>query len=405
MKNVILILAIAVFILTGCQTDTKKENTVTFKDDLEFLEKHTEVIVLAGENSDARIIIVPAWQGRIVTSTSGGDKGTSFGWINRELIASGEVQQHINVFGGEDRFWLGPEGGQFSIFFKPGVPFDFENWFTPAEIDTKPFELVSKTNTSAMFEKNMSLTNYSGNVFNLKVNRNINLLDQSDMVSVMGFQIDKDLKTVAFESENVITNTGESEWTKETGMLSIWILGMFNPSPSTTVVLRYKEGTESALGNIVTDDYFGKIAEDRLKIKDGIIYFKADGNSRGKIGISPGRAVPVAGSYDAENNVLTIVRYTLPAGAEDYVNSLWKLQEKPFAGDAVNSYNDGPLDDGSILGPFYELESSSPAAALAPGKEMKHYHTTLHFTGDKDKLDTLAEKVFGVGLAEIEAAF
>jgi hypothetical protein len=29
---------------------------------------------------------------------------------------------HINVFGGEDRFWLGPEGGQFSIFFaKDGV--------------------------------------------------------------------------------------------------------------------------------------------------------------------------------------------------------------------------------------------------------------------------------------------
>ena len=40
------------------------------------------------------------------------------GWLNREAIASGERKEHINVFGGEDRFWLGPEGGQFSIFFR-----------------------------------------------------------------------------------------------------------------------------------------------------------------------------------------------------------------------------------------------------------------------------------------------
>jgi hypothetical protein len=36
-----------------------------------------------------------------------------FGWINRKLIASRKIQPHINVFGGEDRFWIGPEGGQF----------------------------------------------------------------------------------------------------------------------------------------------------------------------------------------------------------------------------------------------------------------------------------------------------
>ena len=32
----------------------------------------------------------------------------------------------MNGFGGEDRFWLGPEGGQFSIFFKKDDPFDLE---------------------------------------------------------------------------------------------------------------------------------------------------------------------------------------------------------------------------------------------------------------------------------------
>ena len=41
-----------------------------------------------------------------------------------DIIASGKTQPHINVYGGEDRFWLGPEGGQFSIFFAKDAKFD-----------------------------------------------------------------------------------------------------------------------------------------------------------------------------------------------------------------------------------------------------------------------------------------
>ena len=67
-----------------------------------------------------------------MTSTAGGDAGLSFGWINRELIASGKLLPHMNAFGGEDRFWMGPEGGQFSIFFAKGAKFEFADWFTPA---------------------------------------------------------------------------------------------------------------------------------------------------------------------------------------------------------------------------------------------------------------------------------
>jgi hypothetical protein len=36
---------------------------------------------------------------------------------------------------------LGPEGGQFSIFFRQGVPFEFENWQTPAPIDWGSWEV------------------------------------------------------------------------------------------------------------------------------------------------------------------------------------------------------------------------------------------------------------------------
>ena len=88
----------------------------TFGDALAFLREHTDVILLAA--GDAQVAVVAEYQGRVMTSTSGGADGPSYGWINREAIASGERQPHINVFGGEDRFWLGPEGGQFSIFSK-----------------------------------------------------------------------------------------------------------------------------------------------------------------------------------------------------------------------------------------------------------------------------------------------
>ena len=85
---------------------------------------------------------------------------------------------------------------------------------------------------------------------------------------------------------------------------------------------------------------------------------------------------------------------------------MWEIQEKPFAGDVVNSYNDGPAAPGAKpLGPFYELETSSPAAALAPGGTLTHVHTTMHFTGSEKALDEIARQVLGVGLGEIGKAF
>ena len=111
------------------------------------------------------------------------------------------------------------------------------------------------------------------------------------------------------------------------------------------------------------------------------------------------------GSYDAENKVLTIVQFNQPEGVTDYVNSLWKLQDNPYGGDAANSYNDGPPTPGAKpMGPFYEIESSSPAAALAPGKSLSHIHRTMHLTGDESSLDKISRSVLGVSLDEIKSA-
>ncbi|MEN9360447.1 MAG: hypothetical protein RL095_1982 [Verrucomicrobiota bacterium] len=89
----------------------------------------------------------------------------------------------------------------------------------------------------------------------------------------------------------------------------------------------------------------------------------------------------------------------------NYVCSLWGKQEKPFGCDVINSYNDGKAVAGKgQLGPFYELESSSPALALAPRQPQTHRQTTLHLSGECAGLDAVARRILGVSLDEIGAA-
>ena len=379
-----------------------RDTTEQYGYNLEFLKKYVEVIELKKGNS--ALVMVPLWQGRVMTSTSEGASGFSFGWINHELISSGRHLPHINPFGGEERLWLGPEGGQYSIFFRQGDEFIYENWQTPAFLDTVPFKVIAVSDYSASFSYEVNIENYSGTALNLEIEREVTLLDKDQVLLETGIDL-TGLNFVAYRSENKLGNKGTNEWKKESGLLSIWMLGMFNPSPAVTVVIPFKQGDKNELGVEVNDSYFGKIAADRLKISGNNIYFRADGKSRGKIGISPKRATGTMGSYDFDNNILTLVICKLPEGEKEYVNSAWKIQDHPYSGDALNSYNDGPLEDGSQMGPFYELETSSPAAALKPGESIMHTQITIHITGDKTLLNKASASSLGVSPEEIEKVF
>jgi hypothetical protein len=386
----------------------------SFGDDLDFLQRHTETVVLCAEPGSlgaARLVLCPALQGRVATSTVSGAAGPSFGWLNRELIASGRLAPHMNAYGGEDRFWLGPEGGQFALFFAPGAPQDLGHWYTPAPIDSEPFALAEKTEDRALLRKTMRLANASATVFELEVEREVRLYtaDRTWKEAGVGTERRGRVSVVGFESRNRITNRGAAPWRPETGLVSIWIAGTFSPSPSTIIVLPFRPGRETELGPVVNDMYFGPVPSDRLVVQGNAIYFRGDGQQRGKIGVSPRRARPVLGSYDARDSVLTLVTYTMPGpdrGTPAYVNALWEHQREPYRGDAINSYNDGPpAPDQKPLGPFYELESSSPAAALAPGESAEHVHRTMHFVGAPGELDEIARASLGVGLDEISSAF
>jgi len=378
----------------------------SFADDLAFLKAHGDPIVLSDPSGAAEVVVEPSLQGRVMTSTSTGGSGQSFGWINRELIASGKVLPHMNAFGGEDRFWMGPEGGQFSIFFEKGKSFEIANWFTPAIFDTLPFEVVSQSRGAAVVGAKFSLTNYSGTTFRVEVRRRVQVLGAEASWRNLGMAPMANVGLVGYETDNEVKNVGNDAWTKSTGLLSIWILGQFNPSSRTTIVVPIKTGPESALGVKVTSNYFGEIPATRLAVNDRAVFLAADGKYRSKIGINPRRCKAVLGSYDGINKVLTVVQFNQPDNVTDYVNSLWKLQDNPFGGDAANAYNDGPATPGAKpMGPFYELESSSPAASLAPGESLTHLRRTFHLSGPRIALDAVSREVLGVSLDEIEGAF
>ena len=312
----------------------------------------------------------------------------------------------MNVFGGEDRFWLGPEGGQYSLYFAPGVVFDLEHWQVPEPLDWGGWDAANQSAASVQFRKRLTLTNYSRTTFAVDVERAIRVLPVAEIEKVLGVRFGPDVRSVAFESSNSVTNAGSSAWQRLRGSYD-WILGMFPPSPETTIVMPFVSGPEAKLGPIVNDAYFGKVPADRLAIANlsSVIFFRGDGQYRSKIGISPSRARSVVGSYDAAHRALTLVQFNRPEDVRPYVNSMWERQREPYKGDAINSYNDGPPSPcAPPLGPFYELETA-PALSLAPAERYTHPHRTAHIIGPEAALDRIAREALGVGLDDVKNAF
>ena len=59
------------------------------------------------------------------------------------------------------------------------------------------------------------------------------------------------------------------------------------------------------------------------------------------------------------------------------------------------------MEDGSQLGPFYELETSSNAKALKPGENLTHTNKTFHFEGNFEELNKISKSVLAVDLVSI----
>lgn len=375
-----------------------KKTGPSFADDVAFLDAHAKPIILE-DASGGRIAVSPQYQARVMTSAVAAD-GRSLGYINRPFIEAAKTGTPFDNFGGEDRFWLGPEGGQFGLYFPPKKPFEFDHWQTPHQMQEGAWQITDQAADHVTFTRTMTVTNWSNVDFTVAVERTIRLLTRADAKSQLALSGAPDGGFVGYETKNRIINQGPNAWTRASGLPSIWILAQFAPAPDAKVVIPFQKGS----GEIVNDRYFGKIAADRLAIHEdkGFLTLVCDGNKRGKIGLGPTRAKSVLGSYSASSSLLTVVSYDGPQKSAPYVNSMWEQQQDPYAGDVVNSYNDGPTAPGKpALGGFYEIETSSPGAELAPGKDQVHTHRTFHFVADRAKLGALAKEALGVSLDDL----
>ncbi len=376
----------------------------TFGYDLNYLAKKDSVILLRANDGKAQVVVSPKYQAKVFTSTTDGNTGKSLGYLNYKALEAENFDEHMNGYGGENRLWLGPEGGKYSIYFKPGTEQVYDNWHTPKPFDIEAWNVVSASDKSVSMSKDMEVANYLGNLFQVRIDRNISIVEPSEIASLLGIELSPSIKTVGYLTDNVLINNGNTEWTEETGTICIWMLDMFNTAPNSLTIIPFNEGSEDQLGTIATTNYFGEIPADRLKIENGLLYLKTDGKCRNKLGLNSLRAKSVAGNYDPDSRRLTITTFEVdPQGT--YLNQEWNPNKNPLVGDAVNAYNDGPLEDGSIMGPFLEVESASPAAFLKPGASLGHKHNVFHFVGSDDELSLITEKLFGVKIAEIKNVF
>lgn len=375
----------------------------SYADDARFMNSNgIEYIELTSIDGKSKVMVIPAWQGRVMTTSAAGNEGDSYGWINYTFIKEGKVSPQFNPVGGEERFWIGPEGGPFSLYFKQGENQIYENWKVPYVLDTEAFSIKSQDKSSVCFTKDAHLTNACGTTFDISIERIVSLLNMNEFTTSFNLVLPKEVRFVAYKSDNKITNRGKDTWRKEKGLISVWMLSMFNPTPTTTVFIPYKQ---SIKGKTVNDEYFGKIPADRLIIENGIIYFKIDGTYRSKLGIPASHSTNLCGSFDSSKGILTILWCNLAEHSPYYMNGQWGAQDNPYQGDVINAYNDGPTEDGSIMGPFYEIETSSSGAELAPGTSLIHTQKVIHIQGNEEQLAPIIKKLFRVDINTIKTKF
>ena len=93
----------------------------SYADDALFMSRNNiEYVELISDDGKSKVMVIPAWQGRVMTTSAAGDEGDSYGWINYSFIKKRQIDLQFNPVGGEERFWLGPEGGVFSLYFRQG---------------------------------------------------------------------------------------------------------------------------------------------------------------------------------------------------------------------------------------------------------------------------------------------
>ncbi|WP_111709336.1 DUF6786 family protein [Lutibacter citreus] len=389
-KNTLIVVSSFMCLIISCNSLPK---TTTFEEDIEVLKKIEDLTIL--KNDDAMIAVSGTYQARVFTSTSNGIKGRSYGYFNKRLIQNNEYKTNLTSLGGEGRLIFAPEVGKYATFFAPNTE-QTANTISPSpDMKSKIFNELDRTNLSITSGNKMQIRNANSYIFELNVKRKISLKTNSQIQDELKITLNNNLKAVAFSAESWVRNIGKKQWDKEKGLLSIWDIGCIKSSPKTIVIIPTKNKIEEVT------NYFTPLNSDRVNIKNGVVFYKADTNYMNKIGIQQENIKNVFGSYSPEINLLTICTFNFIENEDYYANCVWG-HSKPYKGDVINIFNGEVNEELDRNWPFYEMETLSSQKELKPNKEIYHRQTIFHFEGAKEELNKISKKVLGVELTEIK---
>ncbi|AWB65249.1 hypothetical protein C2869_01770 [Saccharobesus litoralis] len=374
-----------------------KLSPLNFEQEVMLLQQQYNPVVLS--EGKRQLIVLPELQGRVMTSTAKGNTSQSIGWINYEYLSKPHHDNNA-IIGGADRLWFGPDASRFSLFFEPGVETTGENIRVQDAMSTVGFETTKQTQTHISMQQALTLINYQGFTFEFELEREVTLLSKTQTEQQLDIDIPPTIDFVSYATSTKVTNTSHQDWSKQTGLFSIWDLGAFHPSNSTTVVIPMTQNLDQATW------YFSDVVDSHTRIKDKVVYYKADAKYMNKIGIPPQHTLPLFGSYDASRNLLTIITFAMSKEPHaSYVNATWDFSADPYAGEIINVFNDGPNEQGIPFGPFYEMETSSQGLELKQGQSHSHRHSTYHFIGEENQLNLLSSQLLGVDISMIKSIF
>ena len=122
-----------------------------------------------------------------MTSTCAERPARASAFSTASYIEAGKPDPRFNNYGAEERMWLCPEGGPFSLWFKPGAKQVMKNWYTPPALNEGAWKVVSRQDAAEVrMTAHMKFQNASGTDFNIDVIREVRLLGAEDFRQLFG---------------------------------------------------------------------------------------------------------------------------------------------------------------------------------------------------------------------------
>ncbi len=351
-----------------------------YGEDLQAARRFTEAVELTGGDGQQRLLVVPGWQGRILTSTYGGMKGASNGYFSRQFEDLGGMG-----IGGEDQLRFTPLGSQHSPYIPPTDELNELNAVAPAALAEAAFEVVERGQRQVVLHHDYRLVNHVGAAFSLSLDRRISLLTDGEILSTLHLPSIKGIPHVAFRSEHRLINTARGGSTDATGLIGIWSVGSFAPSESASVVFPLQRA--AAVDELLL--YPPSPTGGRVRVDGAVASFGWGGGPPFKVGIPHRLARECYGYYDPARERLTIIRYSLP-GPDRYGNTDFSVRSDPYAEEVIAATRAKPG--------YCELSSTSAIRPLPRGAQLYHFHEVYHFSGSPEVLDRIAREVLRTGL-------